>query len=57
MNINDTFEHLKYNIVTDDYGNIRYYNKDGQLHRENDKPAVIDADGTQEWWMNGNFIK
>lgn len=27
--------------------------KYGKIHRDNDKPAVIWADSTQEWWSNG----
>ena len=27
--------------------------QNGQRHRDNDLPAVIEADGTQEWWRNG----
>jgi hypothetical protein len=42
-------------IVTDEYGNIFYYNKNGKYHRENDQPAIIHADGKQEWWVNGQF--
>ena len=38
---------------TDRYGTIRWYNEDGELHRE-DGPAVEDADGGKEWYINGN---
>jgi len=27
--------------------------KNDQIHREADLPAVIYADGTKEWWKNG----
>ena len=36
----------------DDYGTVRYYNEQGQLHRE-DGPARVYADGTKAWWING----
>lgn len=36
----------------DDYGNIRYYNEQGQFHRE-DGPAVEYAYGTKAWYLNG----
>jgi hypothetical protein len=50
-NVQDVFDHLKYNIVVDPSNVIRYY-LNGQLHRE-DGPAVIWADGGKEWWYNG----
>jgi hypothetical protein len=33
----------------------RWYNKAGQLHRDNDLPAVIYADGSQIWYQNGKL--
>ena len=36
----------------DDYGTVRYYNEQGQLHRE-DGPARVYADGTKSWYING----
>ena len=35
-------------------GTIRYYNKNGKLHRIGG-PAVIFADGTEIWYQNGLF--
>jgi hypothetical protein len=35
-------------------GALRWY-KDGQLHRDGDKPAWIDADGTLVWYKNGQI--
>jgi len=34
------------------YG-IRYWYKNGNLHRDNDLPAAIYPDGTQAWYQNG----
>jgi hypothetical protein len=34
-----------------DDGEIFWYNKEGEVHRE-DGPAVIDNDGTITWWLN-----
>ena len=48
----ETFEALKYRIETDVHGNKRYYNAEGQKHREYG-PAVIWADGSQIWFLNG----
>jgi hypothetical protein len=31
--------------------------KNGRLHREGDKPAVITSDGKKEYWKNGNLYK
>lgn len=30
-----------------------WLNKNGELHREDDKPARIYPDGTREWFKNG----
>ena len=35
----------------DEYGNIGYYNEQGQLHRE-DGPAIEWADGYKDWYLN-----
>ena len=42
------------NLKIDNNGNKRWYNSDGQLHRE-DGPAIEWADGTKEWWINGKL--
>ena len=31
--------------------------KDGQIHRDNDLPAVIHDSGKKFWYNNGNFIR
>ena len=36
-------------------GNKSWCNKQGQLHRT-DGPAVINASGHQEWYINGRYI-
>jgi len=41
--------------IIDKYGNRRWYNKEGKLHRENDMPAVIRKDGTNFWYINGTY--
>jgi len=43
--------------IIDKYGNQRWFNKAGELHRENDMPAGIYTDGTKSWWINGKFIR
>ena len=35
---------MNVNRTVSDYGTIRYKNKDGKLHRDGDKPAVVYAD-------------
>ena len=50
----DTFNHLKYRIVTDDTGRLYYYNSDGLLHRE-DGPAILYPGGYQAWFQNGKL--
>ena len=39
----------------DDDSAQTWYNLNGQLHRDGDLPAVIEEDGTQEWWQNGRL--
>jgi hypothetical protein len=35
------------------HGNVRWYNAYRELHRGNDLPAIEDADGRKEWYING----
>ena len=30
--------------------------QDGVLHRDNNKPAVVDSNGIMEWWIHGEQI-
>ena len=46
------FDTLKYRIEVDEYGDRRYYNALGQLHRE-DGPAITWANGGKSWILNG----
>jgi len=39
--------------IIDQYGTQRWYNNAGELHRENDLPAVIFENGTKVWYKNG----
>jgi len=39
--------------VIDEYGDKYWRNNAGELHRENDLPAVIWKSGYKEWWVNG----
>ena len=36
----------------DQYGNKFWYNSKGELHRENDLPAIEYADGRKSWYLN-----
>jgi len=36
-----------------EHGDKIWSNKKGQIHRDNDKPAIIYSDGTQHWYKNG----
>ena len=38
----------------DNEGRVRY-RMDDKLHRENDKPAIEDADGMKEWYYKGKL--
>jgi hypothetical protein len=37
----------------DEEGTERWYNKDHQLHRNNDLPAATFSNGYQAWYQNG----
>jgi len=39
--------------ITTEFGTKLWYNKSGELHRENDMPAVISSTGDKHWWKNG----
>jgi len=39
--------------IIDEEGNQQWFNKAGELHRENDLPAVIWKSGFKEWYING----
>ena len=43
-----------YKVTVDNEGTIRWYNEDGQLHRE-DGPAYERADGYKSWYLNGQL--
>jgi len=43
--------------TTDDDGTIHYYNEAGQLHRDDDEPAVIYATGEKAWFINGVMVR
>ena len=45
---------ITYKVIVDDYGDIRWYNEKGQLHRE-DGPAYVYAHGTKYWYQNGQI--
>jgi len=36
--------------------NLGWY-KNGKLHRDNDKPAIIWNNGDMSWYINGKFIR
>jgi hypothetical protein len=42
--------------LIDDFGNIFWY-RFGLLHRGNNLPAIIWADGTREWRIDGRYIR
>ena len=51
---NEVFNQLKYNIFIDRYGTSHYFNNRDQLHRT-DGPAVIYADGSKKWFLDGKL--
>jgi hypothetical protein len=43
-------------MKTDEYGNKRWFNEDGELHRDNDLPAIEQqANGDKHWYANGQL--
>ena len=46
------FELLSLECRVDSDGTVRYYNAQGQLHREYG-PAIVQPDGFRSWWQNG----
>ena len=38
------------NPTIDQFGTKRWFNQDGQLHRDNDLPAIEGEDGTKRWY-------
>jgi hypothetical protein len=48
----DTYEKLKYDVLTTSTGVVLYFDKDGKLHREGG-PAIICPDGSQYWYDHG----
>ena len=43
---------ITYKVVVDNYGDIYWYNEEGQIHCEHG-PAVEWADGSKFWYLNG----
>jgi len=41
------------NPQINEQGTKRWYNKNGQRHRDGDKPAIVWADGDKFWYRNG----
>jgi hypothetical protein len=41
-----------YKVTVDSNGTIRWYNENGQPHRE-EGPAIEWANGTKSWWLRG----
>ena len=41
-------------MITDKYGNKKWYNKKGDLHRD-DKPAIEKSNGTKVWCLNNKL--
>ena len=48
------FDALKYRVVVNEYGNRRYYNSAGYLHRTNG-PAIETSNGYKSWWQDGEL--
>ena len=65
MNIEDRLNYIEtgklilsyFKKKIDEDGTQIFYNEKGKIHRDNDLPAVIDADGDQYWYQNGILIK
>ena len=49
----ELLDRLKYDITTGDNGTTTTYRFNGEIHRDDDLPAVIFADGTKWWYQSG----
>ena len=49
----ELLDRLKYDITTDK--NSTTYRCNRVIHRDNDQPAVIRANGTKFWYQHGNL--
>jgi len=38
-------------------GGTMFWFKNGNYHRDNNKPAFVWDNGDMEWWVDGKFIK
>jgi hypothetical protein len=60
-NENEYTKVISQNIIDDTtittYSNRTEYTVNGELHRDNDEPAVIFNDGTQAWFKNGKLYR
>ena len=54
MSEQDVFDALKYRVEVAKDGTRRYYNKAGELHRD-EGPAVEWPDGSKGWFQNGQY--
>lgn len=54
VNSFSTIDENEEEIITEGY---KAWYKDGQLHRENDLPAVIRDNGKEFYYVNGEFIR
>ena len=52
----ELIELLTLTVTVDKHGTRQYSNSLGQPHRHHG-PAVIWANGTKEWWLNGTFMQ
>ena len=46
----------EYTFEINEYNDLVFY-KNGNYHRDNDKPAVIWDNGNSFWYFNGTFMK
>jgi hypothetical protein len=57
-NVNDVLTFCLHTLApmsftTDGNGTQRWLDADGKLHRDGDLPAVVCANGRQQWWKHG----
>lgn len=41
-------------IYYPDYLTDKFYDKDGELHKDNDEPAIITSEGEMHYYLHGN---
>jgi len=56
MKSKSRIDKTKYKFDINEY-NSKFWYKNDQLHRDNNKPAIIYSNGYMSWYTDGEFIR